>query len=231
MGWSLADVEGVEAVSGLGVDPESANSINVGSRINRRSANGAPGNSLTVNQTVADVLGLVVIASAGVSSLILVDHIVDQLFSVRVDSRSLLGSSYESVVRSGGRGKELKEEVGPVIVDLVDASEGGNQVLVGDPDEPAEPVLFSLDDHEEALSGGTIEVIQVLLDVLGIGLKVSLVEATGGVGEIDEGGDLFRPDSSAGEVVELEGFSGGGELGGLGLRDGHCQSGGDDGQD
>lgn len=220
----------VEAVLGLGVDPESANSVDIGIHVDARRADSAPSNTLTVNQTISDVHGIVVIASAGISTLILVNNTVDQSLSISSNSVSLLGVIDQNVVRRSGRGDEFKEKVRPSRVDLVDSSQRSNHVLVGDPDKPAESDFFSLDDHEEVKSGSTELGIQILLDVLGIGSNIILIEGAGGVGIVDECGNLLLPDSSTSEVIELQCASGGGEFNLLGLLDGNSEDSCCDGQ-
>jgi hypothetical protein len=217
---SVADVECVKTVSGICMYPESVDSIDISYQISSDSANGVPGySSLTVNHFIANFHGFLVITSALISSFILIDHIVNKAHSVIIHSRADIASSDEGVVISSGRSVELEEEVRPVRVDPADTTEGGNQVFASDPDKPAEPDRVGLDDHEEVLPGSTIVCIYLLLDVLGVGFKIILVEATGGVGEVDEGSDLSTSDSSTAEFVKLEGLFGGGELGGRRFSD------------
>ena len=111
IGWfgSLADIEGVEAIPGFGVDPESINGIDVGDGVNWGTADGAPGNALTVNQTVADVLSLVVVACAGISSLVLVNNTVNQALGICSNSGTLLSLINEGIVGGDIGGEELEE--------------------------------------------------------------------------------------------------------------------------
>lgn len=233
IGWfgSLADVECVEAVSGLGVDPESPNSIDVGNGVNWGTADGAPGNALAVNQTVADVHSLVVVAGAGISSFILVNNAVDQALGICSNSGALLSLINEGIVGWDIGGEELEEEVGPFSIDSVDAGERANQVFVGDPDEPAEPHVIGLDGDEEVLSGGAKLVVHLFLDVFGIGLEVVFVEWAGWVGKIGEISNVGGGDSGAAEVVEPEHALGCGDLDELFLLDGDSEGGCCDCQD
>lgn len=233
IGWfgSLADIEGVEAIPGFGVDPESINGIDVGDGVNWGTADGAPGNALTVNQTVADVLSLVVIAGAGISSLVLVNNTVNQALGICSNSGALLSLINEGIVGGDIGGEELEEEVGPISIDSVDAGERANQVFVGDPDEPAEPHVIGMDGDKEVLSGGAELVVHLFLDVFGIGLEVGFIEWAGGVGIIGEISNVSGGDSGAAEVVEPEDALGGGDLDELFLLDGDSEGGCCDCQD
>ena len=178
-------------------------------------ANCAPGSTLTVDQSVADVHRVVVIAGAlvsGFSSLVNVGEVSDEIDCILPNSFTLGSRGDQDVVIGVSGGDELEEEVGPVGVDSVDSGEGADEVLIGDPDEPAEPDLFSLDSHEKVEGVGTEDLIHVILDVLSVGSDIVFVEGASRVGEVDEVGEVGGLDSGAGEVVELEGVLGGGEL-------------------
>ena len=222
IGWfgSLTDIEGIEAVLGLGVDPKSPNSVDVSNGVDWCAANGAPGNALTVNQTVSNVHCLVIVAGAGISSLVLINNTVDQILSIRIDSGTFLSLIDESIVGGYIGGKELKEEVRPVSIDSINASERANQVFVGDPNKPAEPHIVCMDGNKEVLSRGSKEAVHLLFDVPGIGLKVVFVEWASRVGKIGEISNVSGSDSSSTVVIEPEDALGGGDLDELFLLNG-----------
>ena len=213
---SLADVQGVVAVLGLDADPETVHGVDVGVGHSLGIADCAPGSALSVDQSVADVHGVVVVASALVSdfsSLVNGGEVSDEINGILTNSITLGSRGDQNVVIGIGGGDEFEEEVGPVGVDSVDSREGGNEVFIGDPHEPAEPDFLSLDSDEKVEGVRAEDLVHVVLDVLSVGSDIVFVKGAGRVGEVDEIGEVGGLDSGAGEVVELEGVLGGGELG------------------
>ena len=130
--WSLTDIEGICAFSWFNSSPKTINSPDNGGCVSRGITNGAPCSAWGVDQTVSDVLGLCVIASAFISGFIVVDDAVDEL-KVVLDSVSLFAGSDGGIIWACWGGNEFDEHVGPTWVDSIDSGSGGKDVLVGNP--------------------------------------------------------------------------------------------------